>query len=93
MTNFVLLLAVIFVTLCPSLNAFEKKNNRRWFVKGRLRDGGFLGHLGRSNLFRARKDHEIEHWFRQRLDHFQPADDREWSQRYYVNSDNYHHGK
>lgn len=87
MAKSLLLLAVVLAVLIPSLSAAERKLNRHWFIKGRLRNGGFLGHLGRSYKLKASNDHEIEHWFPQRLDHFQPTDDTEWSQRYFVNSE------
>lgn len=92
MTKTILVLAVILLALSSSLNAVEKRRNKHWFSKGRLRDGGFLGHLGRSSKLLAGQNNDVEHWFRQRLNHFEPADDRVWSQRYFVNSENYKDG-
>lgn len=92
MTKQYLLFAVIFLTLLSFLEAVETRRNKQWFFKGRLRDGGFLGHLGRSSKLLASGNRDVEHWFRQRLTHFEPADDREWSQRYFVNSENYKEG-
>ena len=93
MTKQYLLFAVIFLTLLSFLEAVETRRNKQWFFKGRLRDGGFLGHLGRSSKLLASGNRDVEHWFRQRLTHFEPADDREWSQRYFVNSENYKEGR
>jgi len=82
--------ATIIVVLISTLLAVGEGHNRQWFFRGRLKNGGFLGHLGRSTKLKGPND--AEHWFEQKLNHFEPADDRKWSQRYYVNGENYKQG-
>jgi len=84
---FILMMAALLETEAKNV---PSKRKGSWFIKGRLRDGGFLGHLGRS--FKAAQNHDVEHWFKQKLNHFEPADETTWSQRYYVNAENYKPG-
>jgi len=86
-------LFVILIALSLScVTGKAKRDNKRWFINGRLRNGGFLGHLRRSFKLKASGSSVKEHWFKQRLNHFEPADDRTWWQRYYVNKENYKEG-
>ena len=85
---FILMMAALLETEAKNV---PSKRKGSWFSKGRLRDGGFLGHLGRS--FKAAQNHDVEHWFKQKLNHFEPADETTWSQRYYVNAENYKPGE
>ena len=81
----------VIVVLISTLLAAGEGHDRKWFLRGRLKNGGFLGHLGSSSKLKGSND--AEHWFEQKLNHFEPADDRKWSQRYYVNADNYREGR
>lgn len=76
-----ILLIVFAIAIISATNGFK------FFGKGR---NGFMGPPSRSITLRSKVANEL--WFKQKLDHFDPTNEGEWKQRFYVNEKFYRRG-
>lgn len=67
--------------------AIAAANGFNFFGKGR---NGFMGAPSKNSVLRSAVSDE--QWFNQKLDHFDPTNEVEWKQRFYINDKFYKKG-